>query len=93
MTPEIAGGRQGGDGRPPSSLRHHHRGGPRGRAHGLTGSVIVEAPIGAPSARGAYHEMMGALRPLLDWETSQAQRWGLGDAPRFTDTGGLMGQV
>jgi lipopolysaccharide transport system ATP-binding protein len=30
---------------------------------------VFEAPFGAPSARGPYREIKGAVRPLLEWET------------------------
>lgn len=32
---------------------------------------IFEVPFGTPSARGAYRELKGAVRPLLEWETAR----------------------
>jgi len=33
---------------------------------------VFEAPFGTPSARGTYREVKGAVRPLLEWETSKS---------------------
>ncbi len=31
---------------------------------------VFEVPLGQPSARGTYKKLLGAVRPLLEWETS-----------------------
>ena len=34
---------------------------------------VYEAPFGKPSARGAYRELKGAVRPLCEWETLRVE--------------------